>query len=286
MDLIDTSEIIIDTIDGYQIVGTKRSNKQKCKGVIIINCGTGIPQLVYGNFAEFLTQNGYDTITYDYRGIGKSAPKSLRGFKATLEDWGRYDMTAVFDWVINSYPNDKKIVVGHSMGGQLIGLMQNNHQIDQIFLIASSTGYWLDMSFPYKLIWPPIWFIFIPYSIFLYGYVKAKSMNQGEDLPKGVALQWKKWCTNPNYFDLDLASSDSPLYFNQIKVPLNSIQISDDPIANNITASKILRYYKNAIKRIEVISPEDLGVSRIGHTGFFSRKVKNPLWQNLLSEII
>lgn len=30
---------------------------------------------------------------------------------------------------------------------------------------------------------------------------KRKKIGQGENLPKGVALQWRMWCINPNYFD-------------------------------------------------------------------------------------
>ncbi|GAB4234632.1 MAG: alpha/beta fold hydrolase [Ekhidna sp.] len=275
----------INTSDGYLIAATIRTTLKKRKGVIMINCGTGIPQDVYSNFATFLTENGYDTITYDYRGIGASAPESLKGFKANLEDWGRCDMTSIFDWVIDSYPNDKKIIIGHSMGGQLVGLMANNDKIDQLFLIASSTGYWLDMSFPYKMVLPPLWFIFIPFTISINGYAKAKKIKQGEDLPKGVALQWKKWCTDPSYFEKDFASSDLPLYYDQLEAPINAIQIADDPIANKVTANKILKYYTNAYKIIEVIHPKDLQVSRIGHTGFFSRRFKDSLWYRLLIDI-
>jgi predicted alpha/beta hydrolase len=35
-----------------------------------------------------LTECGYFTLTYDYRGIGNSKPESLKGFQANLEDWG------------------------------------------------------------------------------------------------------------------------------------------------------------------------------------------------------
>jgi predicted alpha/beta hydrolase len=54
-----------------------------------------------------------------------------------LLKWAQLDMTAVFDWVIDNYPNHKKVLFGHSMGGQLVGLMENNKQIDHLFLVAS-----------------------------------------------------------------------------------------------------------------------------------------------------
>ena len=36
-------------------------------------------------------------VTYDYRGIGGSAPSRLRGFEARMRDWAFLDMTAVVD---------------------------------------------------------------------------------------------------------------------------------------------------------------------------------------------
>jgi predicted alpha/beta hydrolase len=271
--------------DGFNISAIIRHPTAAPKGVIQVNCGTGIPQKVYANLASFLTENGYITVTYDYRGIGLSKPKSLNGFVATIKDWGVIDMTSVFDWILNEYPSEQKIVIGHSMGGQLVGLMENNQKIDQLFLIASSTGYWKDMSSPYKWLMPPLWFLFIPITIAIYGFANAKKIRQGEGLPKGVALQWRKWCISPNYFETDFATSKTPLFFDKIRIPLKSIQITDDPIANNITANKLLCYYKNAKINIDKVSPKELNVDKIGHTGFFSRKFKETLWQNLLKDI-
>lgn len=278
--------IQIKATDGYNLSATIRKTNRKRKGVIQINCGTGIPQVVYSNFAQHLTDSGYDTLTFDYRGIGTSAPKSLKGFDANLRDWGQKDMTGVFSWINQHYPADKKIVIGHSMGGQQIGFMKNNHAIDQIILIASSTGYWWDMSFPYKVMMPPLWFLFIPITTRTYGYANAKKIRQGQNLPKGVALEWRKWCINPNYFEDDFNKTITPEYFKQVKAPIKSIQIADDPIANKVTANKILKYYDNSEIDVELIKPTDLNVEKIGHTGYFSRKFKDSLWDKLVDDLI
>ncbi len=277
--------ILINARDGFKLSATIRRPLSKIKGVIQINCGTGIPQQVYSNLAIYLTEYGYVTITYDYRGIGNSKPKKLRGFVAKIEDWGIIDMTSIFDWIITEFPNEKKIIIGHSMGGQLVGLMDNYQKIDKLILIASSTGYWKDMNSPYKWLMPPLWFLFIPLTTFIYGYANAKKLRQGEDLPKGVALQWRNWCINPDYFEENFKKSNLRLFYDKIRIPLKSIQITDDPIANEITANKILKYYENAKIDIEKISPEQHGVKKIGHTGFFSRQFKDSLWKKLKTDI-
>jgi predicted alpha/beta hydrolase len=277
--------VLIEARDGFKLSATIRRPLTEIKGVIQMNCGPGIPQKVYSNLAIYLTQYGYVTVTYDYRGIGNSKPKNLKGFEAKIEDWGILDMTSIFDWIISEFPNEKKIIIGHSMGGQLVGLMDNYQKIDKLVLIASSTGYWKDMSSPYKWLMPPLWFLFVPLTTFIYGYANAKKIRQGENLPKGVAIQWRNWCINPNYFDEHFQKSNTSLFFDKLRIPLKSIQIKDDPIANEITSNKILKYYKIANIEIEKISPEQLGVKKIGHTGFFSRQFKDTLWKNLKTDI-
>merc|ERR1711991_229830 len=118
----------------------------------------------------------------------------LRGFEATNYQWGELDMTAVLDWGIQHYPELEKIVIGHSMGGQLIGTMKNADKIDKTFVIASGTGYWKDMpKGNLKLLMPFLWYFYIPFTTTFYGYGAAKKINQGENLPKGVAMQWRNW---------------------------------------------------------------------------------------------
>jgi predicted alpha/beta hydrolase len=110
-------------------------------------------------------------------------------------------------------------------------------------------------------------------------------ISQGENLPKGVALEWRKWCTHPNYFDPEFGKTLNPVYFDQITTPIKSIQIQDDPLANKVTANKLLKYFKNAKIEVEEIDPKNYGVEKIGHTGFFSRKFKDSLWVKIMSEM-
>ena len=254
-------KIFIEARDGFKLSGTIRRPNSKIKGVIQINCGTGIPQNLYFNLANYLTESGYVTVTFDYRGIGSSKPKSLKGFEANLEDWGQLDMTSVFDWIDKEFPAEPKIIIGHSMGGQLVGLMDNYDKIDTLILIASSTGYWKDMSSPFKWLMPPLWFLLIPSMVAVYGYANAKIIGQGENLPKGVALQWRDWCINPNYFDDYFKKSNTKLFYDKFQIPIKSIIIEDDPIANKNTSNKLISYYKNVLFLFHSYHPYQLFLS-------------------------
>lgn len=282
---IQTENIQVPARDGYSLSAKLFYPNSGNKGFVQIHSGTGIPQQLYSNFAKHLAENGYTALTFDYRGIAESGPKNLKGFQAKISDWGKLDMPGVLDWANTNFPQQKKIVVAHSMGGQMIGLMDNHEDIDQLFLIASSTGYWKDMSSPYKWLPAFFWYFMIPVQTRIYGYVNAKKVRQGENLPKGIALQWRKWCTNPNYFEPDFSTDLSPNFFDEVSAPITAIQIQDDPLANKVTSNKLLKYYKNAEIEVQEIIPAEYGVPKIGHTGFFSRKFKANLWDKIVSEM-
>jgi predicted alpha/beta hydrolase len=70
------------------------------KGTIIINAATGVKKEYYLRFTQYLVQNGYKVFLYDYRGIGESAPETLKGFKAMMHEWGTLDMNAALNYVV------------------------------------------------------------------------------------------------------------------------------------------------------------------------------------------
>lgn len=277
--MITDKEIKIQTKDGYELSATLREPIEKPIGFIQINSGTGIPQKFYRHFANYLTKKGYVTVTFDYRGIGKSKPKTLKGFKATNFQWGEFDMTAVLDWGIKNYPNLEKTIVGHSMGGQLIGTMKNADKIDKTFLIASGTGFWKDMpKSSLKMLMPFLWYIYIPFTTTFCGYGGAKKIKQGENLPKGVALQWRNWCISKNYWDSDLNKGVNKNSFQKLTGELKSISFLDDKIISEKANNKLLQYYKNVSVEKSIISPNEVGLNSIGHFGFFSSKSEK-LWK-------
>ncbi|MNP61548.1 alpha/beta hydrolase fold protein [compost metagenome] len=63
-----------------------------------------------------MTQYGYQVFTFDYRGVGKSSPKSLKGFDMSYLDWGQYDLAGAIEYL--SQEPLPLLMVGHSYGGQ------------------------------------------------------------------------------------------------------------------------------------------------------------------------
>jgi predicted alpha/beta hydrolase len=89
------------------------------KAVVLIPGAMGVRQDYYFAFAQYLAQQGYAALTFDYRGVGFSAPPSLRGFRATATDWAEKDYNAALHAAKSWLPDQPLLVAGHSLGGRL-----------------------------------------------------------------------------------------------------------------------------------------------------------------------
>src|SRR5205085_6785267 len=117
----------------------------------LVNAGAGITSAYYRRFARFMAAANIPTLLYDYRGIGGSRPRTLRGFPASVEDWGSKDCAAALDWLIARFTGIKRIVIGHSVGGFVTGFAGNGRMVNQMLLVGAHNGYWRDYHQKYRL---------------------------------------------------------------------------------------------------------------------------------------
>jgi predicted alpha/beta hydrolase len=120
---IHTESIDIPATDGFSLGATLYSPETENADtpVVLISPAMAVKQTLYRGFARFLAERGFRVVTYDPRGIGRSCPRSLRGFPATMRDWGTKDLTGVIDWLTERFPRSPLLALGHSSGGQLLG---------------------------------------------------------------------------------------------------------------------------------------------------------------------
>ena len=122
-------DVTFSALDGVALTGTHYLPITDAHTALLINSGTGIPRRFYRHFAKTAAEQGFATLTFDYRGIGDSAPDSLRGFEAKYRDWGQRDIPGAINWLSTHYPSLPLATIGHSTGGQQIGLSRNVNQI-------------------------------------------------------------------------------------------------------------------------------------------------------------
>ena len=199
------------------------------RGAVLINSATAVPRKIYRGFATYLAQQGFTVLTYDYRGTGGSRPRSLRGFTVRMRDWAALDVAAAIDHMRTVWPKLPLAVVGHSFGGQAVGLAPNNGEISRALLVAAQAGYWRLFHSPEKYrVYPMLRLIGTPIAR-LIGYMPGR-LGIGEDLPRDVFLEWTGWVMKPRYF-FDDATLDALENFPRYRGALRAICLTDDPWA-------------------------------------------------------
>ncbi len=242
--------------------------------VVIISSATAVPRRFYRHYAGALAEAGFRVITYDYRGIGESRPTSLRGFKVRSRDWVFGDMEGVLRFARKAYKPKKLLLVGHSIGGQVAGLLEDSSPIDGMLTMSAQSGYWRLQG--EGQVWPVAFHVHVtlPVCAWLFGYVPWSRMGSAEDLPKGVAIDWSRWCRDPKYL---LGDTSLPLdRYQQFRAPVLAYSIDDDKWGTRRSVDAMMSAYPNLERRH--IVPADHGIRQLGHFGYF-RPESAPLWQ-------
>jgi len=274
-------EISVICADQYPLAATTYSPKQDVKGAILIGPATGIKRQFYASFARYLAEHGYGVITFDNRGIGESISGTLKNCDASLQCWGEKDMTAVLAQLQLSFPATRYHLIGHSAGGQLIGLMPNANQLSSIFNYACSSGRIANMTSAFKYKAKFFMDIFIPFSNTLFGYTKAHWVGMGEPLPKAVAQQWREWCNGQGYVKTAFGKTIHQHYYDDLAMPSMWVNAVDDDIAINANVSDMLSVFTKLAAEKLTLTAKEHNLKEIGHMKFFSRK-SQVLWPHAL----
>jgi len=231
--------------------------------------------------ATFLAESGYGVICFNNRGIGDSKTVDIKHSNTSKIDWGRLDMTAVFNQLKVEFPNHKYHLIGHSAGGQLVGLMDNALELSSIFNYACSSGCLSNMSYPFKFQAHFFMNFFIPMSNLLFGKTNSHWVGMGEALPKQVANQWRKWCNGKGYLETDFGKAIQEHYYYDLDIPSKWLHAVDDQIANLKNVKDMMRVFTKSKKSLVSLNPKKLNIKEIGHMKFFSSKNKI-LWVYVL----
>ncbi|MBR0827687.1 alpha/beta fold hydrolase [Bradyrhizobium manausense] len=287
LDDVFVDDITFPATDGYALAGSLFLPRATKRHAVLISSATAVPRKIYRGFASYLAHRGCAVLTYDYRGIGDSRqqamvgynqPKSLVGFKASMSDWAALDAAAAVRWMRERYHGLPLAYIGHSFGGQALGLIENNSEIARAAFVASQAGTWKLMTPPENYrVFALMNLVGVPISRLL-GYAPGW-LGIGEDLPQGVFLQWAEWVSSPRYlFDSKLPALQN---FAKYKGELRALSFTDDPWATR-SAVELLCSGFTAIKP-EVLSvrPADVGIAKIGHFGFFRPEHRDTLWRGV-----
>lgn len=271
---MQSKDITIKARDGYPLAATLFGDVQRCKRVVIICSATAVARQYYRYYASALAAAGYAAVTFDYRGIGGSRPASLRAMPARMRDWGLQDMQGVVDWAVDSGNQQQILLVCHSVGGQVAGLLENGDAIKAMLTVSAQSGHWRLQGG--SQVWSVAFHVHVtfPLMVAMIGYMPWSWFGSAEDLPGGVAREWARWCRNRNYL-LDDASL--PLHrYQEFAAPILAYSVDDDTWGTAKSVDAMMGAYPNVERRHLV--PADFQLGKLGHFGYFGKSAA-AVWQ-------
>jgi predicted alpha/beta hydrolase len=273
---VEISSVELVAADGFVLGGTLFTPRSHARGTVIIHSATAVPQGYYRRFAQFAAQAlGARVLTYDYRGIGKSRPRSLRGFDASLTAWARLDAAAAHAFVNERFRGEPFAIIGHSFGGQLVGLIDEPNAAAGVVMVGAQLAYYRDWPVRAHRRLSMIWKWIVPIASAVFGYMPGR-FGLGADLPSGVARQWARWCLHPDY--LISEHLDARERFARFDAPTLFYSFTDDEYAPEGAIDHLLRRLRRAPLQHVRIAPEERGADAIGHFGFFRPPFSTTLW--------
>ena len=96
-----------------------------------------------------------------------------------MHEWGTMDMNAVLDHLVATKGFTGIIWIGHSIGGQLVGLLENKEHISKVISINAAFGYWRYFPYPMKAVIWFLWYVVGPLLTKIYGYGVMKKIGWG-----------------------------------------------------------------------------------------------------------
>lgn len=248
---------------------------------LMLSPATGFPQTFYFKFATYAASRGYDTLVYDYRGMGWSSPPDLAKEPTRMSDWGLIDMRAALEIAAQRASGVPLATVGHSVGGQFLGLLTNHALARAHVQVATSVGYWPWERAPFKYLAWWFWRVHGPLMLRLKGYVPSGGGWSGLALPRGVYEEWRRWCLRTDHFGPDLSTYLADNVFATFDAPVLNVGFEDDPIATPKTVAEMRKLYPKAAFDLRWYTRRDAG-GPIGHGGFFSSRYVETLWRPTL----
>jgi predicted alpha/beta hydrolase len=272
-------EIALTTEDGAKLAATLFESNAAHHGdgpLVLISSATAVRRTFYRHFAQFVADAGARAVmTYDYRGIDKPLPGSAAR-AARAADWATKDFPAAVRELLRRHPGARLNGIGHSFGGQALGLSGMAPKFSRYMTICAGSG-WLGHTRERDRLHRRMNWVGGPLAAVL-GNLPAWS-GFGVPLPSGVFQQWRRWCNARDYF---MSDPDVPetKRFAEVRIAMMAVGFDDDPWMTRESVADLMAWYSNADIRLRWFSREESG-GEVGHFGFFRPEHRETLWPQI-----
>jgi predicted alpha/beta hydrolase len=281
---IESMPLTVPTADGTGLSARLFAAAEIPRAAALLVPAMAVPQSYYSPLAAWLAGHGFDVLTFDFRGMGESAPASLRGFQADILTWARQDAAAMLGRAVAQAAGKPVVWIGHSLGGQILAMTPGNESLAAAVTVASGVGYWRENAYPLRYYSWFLWFVAVPVATALCGYFPGRTLHMVGDLPKGVIEQWSSWCRHPEYA-VGVEGPGMRELYRRVRLPMLSLSFTDDEYMSARNVAVLHGFYLSAHREMRRIAAREAGLRRIGHFGFFRPQAGERLWPEMLAWI-
>ena len=267
--------------DGYVLQGRMFSPRGRARGATVIVCpAIFVRQRFYASFAAYLARQGFCAVTFDNRGMGRSLAAELPGWEHHLNHWGERDLPAVMARARSENPGHRLFVVGHSMGGQLVGLSPAVHGLAGIVTVAATSAWWGHWAFPMNLA-ILVWFGLVPLLGRVVDPLPASALGLGPDVASALVRDWARWGRHQCYIHGPFGMRPC---MGDYREHVLALAFTDDQHLGCGRAVEALHgHYTRAELDIRHVDPHQLGVDQLGHFGYFREATGRILWEQTVA---
>jgi predicted alpha/beta hydrolase len=279
--MIQRRQVSLVCEDKVVIKATFFGTTAEAKASILLLPGVSISQSLYQPFAQYLAGQGYRVLTLDYRGIGESFTDQLQPHQMSLVAWAQLDAVTAFRYL--QHLDEKPVLIfGHSFGGQTLCLADELGEAQGVVMVASQSGYWRHWQGMGRLKLWFFWHCYLPFLSQLGAYTPSTPLFDGR-LPAGVASEWAKWGRHPEY--LKGHHVDVSRRLSVTRGGIIAYAFSDDEFAPPAAARALWQWFPRDCLQGYIMTPEDLGVSRVGHFSAFRPSFEGTLWRRWCKDL-
>lgn len=239
--------------------------------VVLVLPALGVRASYYKPFCIALAQKGLHAATIDWRGNGTSSVRPSYEVDYGYQDLIDDTVKVIFQ-LDKVFPQSKKIIIGHSLGGQIGSLLMSRHPLlmEQLFLVAACNVYYEGFIGQERKIkraakWIPIIATF-------FGHFPGKWVGFGGKEARGVMADWSDNALTGLY-ELAREDFDYEKAMSLCTNPITAISLEGDNLAPKEAVGNLVEKFKSSTKNIHIeATSEDFGIDDLSHFNW----VKHP----------
>jgi predicted alpha/beta hydrolase len=271
MDVTRGEKVALISEDGVPFRITLFRYRSDSSPVVIIMPAMGVRASFYEPLAQALVEAGFHALTADLRGHGESGIRPGRKTDFGYGEMVKYDWPCVMAEAGMQFPRSSKIILGHSLGGQLstLYMSENPTAIDRLVLVASPGLYYRDWPFPrsVSLLFSTQLFALLARVM---GYYPGHRIGIGGTEARGLVRDWARIVRKGRY-DMIHRSHDYVALLQGLRVPLLALSFTDDPFARKRAVDGLCA----KMPRIELtrwhLAPPEIGCRELGHFNWVNK---------------